>query len=132
MDSNPLVIEQTDAGAELVLKLRAYLQVEAAFWLNPSEEGGWALYIASPEIDKNNFDLAYGEAIRIVQSMKTPYIDPFQVRIVRVSDPLTRAAIEVNQRYPGNAAIRLRGKAFGGLAVEEVFIYPSRLVAASN
>src|SRR5438093_1082170 len=113
MDSKPLVIEQTDAGAELVRKLRTYLQVEAAFWLNPSEEGGWTLYIASPEIDKNNFDLAYGEAIRIVQSMKTPYIDPFQVRIIRVSDPLAQAAIAVNQRYPGNAATRIWGKTFG-------------------
>ena len=44
MDSNPLVIEQTDAGAELIRRLRSCLQVEAAFWLNPSEEGGWTLH----------------------------------------------------------------------------------------
>jgi hypothetical protein len=132
VDSKPLVSEQTDAGAELVRELRKYVPVEAAFWLNPSEEGGWALYIASPEIDRNNFDLAYGEAIRIAQSMKTPYLDPFQVRIIRVSDPLAQAAIVVNQRYPGGAATRFRGKTFGGVAAEEVLIYPSHLVAASS
>ncbi len=132
MDSKSLVIEQTDAGQELVKKLRAYLQVEAAFWLNPAEDGGWQLYLASPEIDKNNFDLAYGEAIRAVRSMKTPYIDPFQIRIIRVCDPLAQAAIELNRKYPGNSATRFRGRTFGGTSVEEVFIYPRELVAASS
>jgi hypothetical protein len=132
MDSKPLVIEQTDAGAELVNKLRTCLPVEAAFWLNPSEEGGWALYIVSPEIDKNNFDFAYGEAIRIAHSMKTPYLDPFQIRIIRVSDPLAQAAIAANQKYPGSTATRFWAKMFGGVSAEEVFIYPSQPVAASS
>lgn len=90
------------------------------------------IYIVSPEIDKNNFDLAYGEAIRIAQSMKTPYLDPFQVRIIGVNDPLAQAAIAINQRYPGNVATRLRGKSFGGVAVEDVFVYPGQLAAASS
>ena len=131
MDSNALVIEQIKAGEGLIEKLRSYLRVEAAFWLNPADEGQWALYIASPEIDKNNFDLAYGAVIRVAQEMKTPYIDPFQVRIIRVSDPLTQAAIKANQKYPGNIATRVRGKPFGGTPVEEAYIYPSQLPASS-
>ena len=115
MDTKPLVIEQKDAGAELVKKrLRQHFQVDAAFWLNPSEDGDWALYVASPEIDNHNFDLAYGEAIRIVREMRTPYIDPFQVRIVGVKDPLAQAAIAINRRYPGDAATHYRGRTFGG------------------
>ena len=121
--------EQTDAGAELIKNLRPSLPVESAFWLNPSEDGGWALYIASPEIDNHHFDLAYGEVLRTAQSMKTPYLDPFQIRVIGVNDPLAKAATAVNQKYPGKLATRFRDKVFGGSSVEEVYVYTSQLVS---
>jgi hypothetical protein len=43
VDKNALVIEEIDAGAELIRRFQEFMPVEAAFWLNPSEEGGWAL-----------------------------------------------------------------------------------------
>jgi hypothetical protein len=61
--------------------------------------------------------------------MQTPYIDPFQVRLIGSDDPLTKAAIEVNRKYPGPMPTRLRGKDFGGVSVEEVYIYPAKKLA---
>jgi hypothetical protein len=100
--------------------------VEAAFWLNPSEDGKWALYIASPAIDRGKYDLGFREVLRLVREMRTPYIDPFQVRLIGSDDPLAKAAFEINQKFPGPIPTRLRGKNFGGIPVEEVYIYPAQ------
>ncbi len=129
MDTNPPVIEETDAGADLIQRFHNYMPVEAAFWLNPSEEGRWALYIVSPNIDVAQIDLGFAEILRLVQEMRTPYIDPFQVRLIGTNDPLARAAFEINQKYPGPMPTRFRGKNFGGTQVEEVYIYPAKDLA---
>jgi hypothetical protein len=123
MDTNPLVIEEIDAGSELIRKFQEYMPVEGAFWLNPSEEGRWALYIVSPQMDVANYDLGFAEILRLVHEMGTPYIDPFQVRLVGSDDPLAKAAFEINRKYPGPMPTRFRGKNFGGMPVEEVYIY---------
>ena len=65
MDSRSLVNEQTDDGERLIRELRKKVEVTAAFWLNPSEEGKWRLYIASPVIDEGNYDVPYKEVLRI-------------------------------------------------------------------
>jgi hypothetical protein len=129
MDTSPLVIEQIDAGAELIRRFQEYMPVDAAFWLNPSEEGAWALYIACPRMDVANFDLGFVEVLRLVQEMHTPYIDPFQVRLIGSGDPLAKAALDINQEFPGPIPTRLRGKSFGGLPVEEVYIYRATRLA---
>jgi hypothetical protein len=128
MDTNPLVIEEADAGAELVRRFQEYMPVEAAFWLNPSEEGGWALYIASPRMDVANYDRGFAEILPLVREMQTPYIDPFQVRLIASDDPLAKPAVEANQKYPGPMPTRFRGKNFGGVSVEDVYIYSEKHV----
>jgi hypothetical protein len=129
MDSNPLVTEEIDAGAELIRRFQEYMPVEAAFWLNPSEDGAWALYIASPQMDVAKYDRGFAEILRIVREMKTPYIDPFQVRLIGSDDPLAKAAVEINRKYPGPTPTRFRGKNFGGVPVEDVYIYPAKHLA---
>jgi hypothetical protein len=105
------------------------MPVEAAFWLNPSEDGAWALYIASPQMDVAKYDRGFAEILRIVREMKTPYIDPFQVRLIGSDDPLAKAAVEINRKYPGPTPTRFRGKNFGGVPVEDVYIYPTKHLA---
>ena len=106
------------------------MPVEAAFWLNPSEEGGWALYLVSPKMDLAKYDRGFAEILRLVREMNTPYIDPFQVRLIGSDDPLARAAVEANRKYPGPMPTRFRGKSFGGIPVEEVYIYTMKHLAS--
>jgi hypothetical protein len=124
MDKNALVIEEIDAGAELIRRFQEYIPVEAAFWLNPSEDGAWALYIASPQMDVAKYDRGFAEILRIVRELQTPYIDPFQVRLIGTDDPIAKAAGEFNQKFPEPIPTRFRGTNFGGVPVEEVYIYP--------
>jgi hypothetical protein len=125
MDQEPLVIEEIDAGAELVRRLDKYVPVNAAFWVKDSEEGQWYLYVASDHMDEKNLDLAYGEVLRLASQMASPYLDPFRVKLIPTSDPLAQAALDIHRRYPGTMATRFGGKNFGGMAVDGVYIYPA-------
>jgi len=130
MDTNPLVTEEIDAAAELIRRFHEYMPVEVAFWINPADEGRWALYIASDKIDDSSLRLGYGEVLRLVLEMRTPHLNPFQIRPVGVKDPLAQAALKVNRRYPGPTPNRVRGSAARSIGVEEMYIYPSQIIAA--
>ena len=125
MDQGALVIDQIDAGARFLGEFQKYIPVEAAFWLKESDEGEWSLYVASDQITDDNFDVAYGEVLRIAGILGEPHFDPFQVKLIGAGDPLAQAALEINRRYPGPVATRFHGRVFGGLPVEEVYVYPS-------
>jgi hypothetical protein len=131
MDQGSLVIEETDAGAELVRQLNQYTPVKAAFWLKESEEGRWYLYIASDQIDDKNLRRAYGEVLRLANQIPSPYLDAFQVKLVPASDPLAQAALSIHRRYPGNLATRFGGTNFGGMGVEGVYIYPASVTSST-
>jgi hypothetical protein len=125
MDQGPLVIDQIDAGARFLGEFQKYTPVLAAFWLKESDEGEWNLYVASDKITDDNFDVAYGEVIRISGELRDPLFDPFQVKLIGPDDPLAKAALDIHRRYPGRVATRFHSKVFGGLQVEEGYIYPS-------
>lgn len=132
MDQNSLVTEETDAGADLISQFDKTFPVQAAFWLKPTEASRWYLYIASDRINDNSIGSGYGEVIRLTQMKPTPYLDPFQVKLIPIDDPLARAAIEFHDRYPGRPATRLRGGTFGGLSIDGAYIYPSPVAAPAG
>ena len=125
MDQGALVIDQIDAGARFLDEFKKYIPVTTAFWLKESDEGEWSLYIASDKITDDNFDVAYGEVLRIAGKLRDPLFDPFQVKLIGADDPLAAAALDITRRYPGPVATRFHGRVFGGLPVEEVYVYPS-------
>jgi len=127
MDQGPLVIDQIDAGARFLAEFQKYVPIKTAFWLKDSDEGAWSLYVASDQITDDNFDVAYGEVLRIAGQLRDPLFDPFQVKLIGADDPLAKAALDSKRRYPGPVATRFHGKVFGGLPVEEMYVYPSPL-----
>jgi hypothetical protein len=131
MGQGSLVSEETDAGAELVRRLDSDIPVQAAFWVKDSEEGRWYLYIASDQIDDKNVKVAYGEVLRLAARIDSPYLDPFQVKLIPTSDPLAQAALSLHRRYPGTVATRLGGQNFGGSGVEGVYIYPASVTMST-
>jgi hypothetical protein len=132
MDQGPLVIEEIEAGAQLVREFDRYAPVKAAFWLKASDEDQRYLYLASDRIDDTNFDLAYGEVLRVAGEIQSPYLDPFRVMVISGDDPLALAAAELNNRFPGRLPTRFGGTRFGGLTVDDVYIYPSPIAVADS
>ena len=130
MDQGTLVIEETDAGAELAREFNKYEPIKAAFWVKASDEGQRYLYLASDRIDDSNFDVGYGEVLRLAEELQSPYLDPFRVKLINAADPLARAALDIHLRFPGRMGIRFGAKSFGGMNVDDVYIYPSPLPSA--
>jgi len=132
MDQGPLVREEAEAGGELVRRLDAHFPVRAAFWLKDSEEGRWYLYIASDQINDNTLNAAYGEVLRLADEMDSPYLDPFQVKLIPASDPRSQAAMDIHRRYQPKRATRLGGTSFGGMGVSDVYLYPASVTAPAQ
>jgi hypothetical protein len=77
-------------------------------------------------MDVARYDHGFAEILRIVREMLTPYVDPFQVRLIGSDDPLAKAAVDTNRKFPGPVPTRFRGTNFGRVPVEEVYVYPAR------
>ena len=122
MDQGPLVKEQIDAGTRFLREFDKYAPVVVAFWLKDSEDGRWALYVASDRVDDANHDLAYREIIRIAGKIKDPNFDPFRVRLLRMSDPMVRAALAAYAGRPPKIPFSLRTASFGGASAEEAYL----------
>lgn len=131
MDRGPLVNEEIDDGSTLAREFNTFAPVKVAFWVKSSEEDQRYLYLASDEINDSNFDVAYGEVIRLTNDLDLPYLDPFRVKVVSSNDPLAVAAAELNSKYSGSIATRYGGRVFGGLNVDDVYIYPRALPIAA-
>ena len=132
MDQGPLVTEQSDAGDALIQEFNKYAPVRAAFWLKESEDGQWYLHLVSDRINDSNFDLAYGEVLRIVGKKPNLWLDPFQVKVTGVDDPLAGAVMGIQQAYAGRLATRFRNRQLGGLSVEEIYIYSSPVATPAS
>ena len=124
MDQGPLVVQQIEAGERLIARFAQYATVQAAFWLKEPEDSPWFLYLASDRINDTNFDLAYGEVLRLLAQAPERWLDPFQVKVIGTDHPVAKAVMEIQQKYPGTLPTRYHGRQLGGLSVEEVYIYP--------
>ncbi len=125
MDQSPLVTEQINAGARFLAEFGKYVPVQVAFWLRESDEPYWKLHVVSDKITDDNFDVAYGEVLRIHVAMGDPYFDPFEVKLIGSNERLAKAAMDLQKQYSGHIPARLLGKAIGGVAVDELYVYPA-------
>jgi hypothetical protein len=124
MDQGPLVVEQIDAGAKRARAFDKGTPLQAAFWLKESEDGQWFLYLTSDQINDSNLDVAYGAVLRLLGPGPHLGLDPFQVKVTGIDDPVTRAVLALQQQHRGNLVTRLRNRMLGGVSVDEVYLYP--------
>jgi len=132
MDYEPLVTERIEAGARFLREFDKYAPVSAAFWLKESERRFWHLYIASDEITDENFDLAYGEVVRIARELRDPWFDSLRVKVIGTDKPLAQAALDRQRLSPGQTLPRIYDTLFGGVWVDEAYIYPSPIPASTT
>ena len=124
MGQESLVNEQIDAGNEFVRDFSKRMSVAAAFWINPADSEDWSLYIALADIDDHDFDLAYGEVLRVAGISKNQWLDPFQVKLLNSADPLAAKIIEIRDRYTSKIPTRYNGSFIAGMAIGGALIYP--------
>jgi hypothetical protein len=124
MDYEPLVTERIEAGARFLREFEKYAPVSAAFWLRQSERRFWHLYVASDKITDDNFDLSYGEVVRITRQLRDPWLESSRVKVINTDDPAAQEALARQRLYPGRALPRVYDTFFGNVMADEVYIYP--------
>jgi hypothetical protein len=129
MDKGPLVREEIDAGAKLVRALAPSWPVAVAFWLKASDDEFRYLYLASERINEAGSLEGYRivlQRLRELQATDPDFeFDPFRIKVVETDEPLAKAAIDMNTRFPpGRHGTRLSGQRFGDRFIDDVYIYP--------
>ena len=115
-------MDQIEAGNRFLREFEKATRVVVAFWLKEGEAGRWNLYVASDRFNEGKVGTAYGEVLRIAREMKDPYFEPFQVKLVGLTEPMVRAALEFYQTHPPKIPFHIRGRNFGGIEVEEAYL----------
>lgn len=126
MDQVSLVIGEVEAGWKLAQAFHDYLPVKAAFWLKEGDASQKYFYLASDKIDGRNFDLAYGEVLRLNSQMPSIYLNPMQTKVINANSPFGQAAQQLNAQFPSPLGTRLGGCIFGGIYIEYAYIPPGR------
>lgn len=124
MDPGPLVKEQIDAGATLLAELEKSIPVAAGFWLKGTDQDSWKFYVTSHRFEDEDGREARGEALGIAVGMHDPNLGPLDVRLIKPSHPLARAALDYQRLYPGKV-VRLRNRVFGDMGIDEIYLYPA-------
>src|SRR5206468_2591358 len=103
--------------------------VTAACWLKEADGGQWFLYIASPKVDPEGNKPAYREFRATYIRLKPMWIRPFEVKLIPPDDPVAQEVEGIHRRYPGPMDTWVGGGQFGGVPVEQAFVYGIRAAA---
>ena len=144
MDQDTVVKEQTESGTKLIgALLKNGIEVRVAFWAKPTEAEKWYLYLASPVVDEQGQRATYRRVFDILRNTPDLWIDPLEIKLLRLDDSLTEAALAVvtrpkasdspfairNQR-PCPGMTRFGGSTLGGLDIDGAYIYPTLQMSA--
>lgn len=124
MDQSPLVEGEIQSGARFVHEFQKFMPLQAAFWVKEVDVRDWYLYLASEQITDENFHTVYGEVGRIADRLKDPWFPDMNVKVIGADDPVAQAAMALQQRLTGLIPARRITGSFGGLEVDQVYIYP--------
>ena len=125
MDQIALVENQIHDGQRLLDQLRADgIVVRAACWVKPAEDDWWSLYIASPARDEIGPSAGYGRIIPVLHSLGDVMIGTSDIKLVGENHPIVQDAAELLRRFPHSAPIQPPNSLFGGITVDEVYVYP--------
>ena len=128
-----LVNEQIDAAGELVEQFDKFMPVIAAFWVKAADERSWSLYIAAQRVKQEGVARGNREIVRICQSINSPYLDLFQVKLVSADHPLARGVLDIHRRYPASFPfVMARPRSAGSASTERTYIHRLPLLPIRN
>jgi hypothetical protein len=131
VDQTTLVDEKVRDGKRLLDQFsETGFPVIAAGWIRETDRYYWHLYVVSPVVDTEGKGPAYRRIHPLLRQMPQPFsIAPLsEVKALGPHEPLAKAMLDLQRRYPGRSYFHFGGSQFGGVAVEVVYLYPSASV----
>jgi len=121
MDNETLVSDQTDAGSELLARLKsAGIAVTVAFWAYATEDQRWYFYIATPMVEEEGIAMAYRKLNIELGRIRSPWLQRNELRLISNIDPIALGALEYAD---DQFATTYGGRALGSLIVDGAYIY---------
>jgi hypothetical protein len=125
MDTVTLVATQIEDGQRLLDQLcDKGIAVRGACWVKPLEEDRWSLYIATPLVDEKGAAAAYRQVYAVLRSLEDVLISDSDIKLVGEKHPVAHDVLDFQRRYPGRTATLSQSPLFGGIPVEEVYVFP--------
>jgi hypothetical protein len=125
MDTVTLVENQIDEGQWLIDQLQQDgVIIRAACWIKPVEEDRWSLYLATPIVDERGPLEAYRQVIPTLRALGDDWITSSEIMLVGETHSMVKDAIEILRRFPHSKPIHSPRSMVGGIAAEEVYVYP--------
>lgn len=121
MDQGALVMEQIKAGDRFLREFERSTRVVVAFWLKDGEDARWNLYVASDQFNNGRLGMAYAEVLRIAKELEDPYFEPFQVKLVGLTEPPVRAALDFYRTHPPKIPFHIHARNCGDIEIEEAY-----------
>jgi hypothetical protein len=84
--------------------------------------------IASTLVDEQSLSDAYQRLYSTLDRSSISSISYSDIKLISVSNPVARAAIELRDRLPARIPTRYQGKRLGTLTIVESYIYPKMSV----
>lgn len=88
------------------------------------EDAPWDFYLASASATRDGFTDAYRAVYATFSRLALPAITLSNIRLVPANDPIAVDAAALRDRYPARIPTRFGPRRLGGVAIEEVYIYP--------
>jgi hypothetical protein len=125
MDTITLVNEQIEEGQMLLDRLSGEaIPVRGACWVKPVEVDRWSLYLTTPLVDEQGATAAYREVYRVLRSLPDARITDSDVTLIGTKHAVAKDLLGVLRRYSDRLPRLLKEGTFGGMSVEEVYVYP--------
>lgn len=123
MDTNLLVENQIADGETLVDRLiAAGVVVRAAFWVKPTDEDRWSLFIATPLFDQVGAIAAYQQVLQVLRTLDEAWISSSDLSLIGENHEWAQAVCDVLREYPNRRATKPGRPTLRG--VDDVYIYP--------
>jgi hypothetical protein len=144
-DKNTVVSQLAEDGKQLMGALvKEGFDVQAAFWMKPTDDEKWFLYLASPMVDDKGPAAAYRFVHRVLRNMSNTLIEPLEIKVLGLNDSITSDVLARITPKVANSPYAVRnpppyrgmtwfgGATLGGISIDGAYIYPLSAVAAPN
>lgn len=122
MDQGSLVAGRLDVAKRFVDEFSQSFPVAIALLVHVCDEDVWDFYIASDQFNDGKLSEAYGEVLRIADTIREPLFDPFRVRLLGLDASIVRTALEFYEKRSPTIPAEIATDQFAGREVDAVYL----------
>jgi hypothetical protein len=124
MDTITLVDRQIEEGQILLDRLTAAeVAIKATWWVKPTDEDRWSLYVVTSLVDQMGLISAYRRVNDVRRSLGDFQITSSDIKLIGENASAAQEMIGRQDLMPGRLLSPTAPRMIGGIPVDEVYVY---------